>query len=395
MLNTTINTAILAGCLFVLSACTGGGTVTVGEGGFSTSPTLADLQPLPPIPSDNDDGAGGVAGPDDDMMDMMPSTGGPGFSDPGDPDAPAPGDPIIPDDGAVGGIILPPVEVDPYLPTPSFATDYTGVYPDGGIGRIGRTAVDGIAGAGRYQVDGEDALVLVLAEDGLADLLADPSLTELLGRDDAVTFGDTPVLAASFNPQRTILGRGENNDQATGTLYRDDNDRTLVYIDDHTNLVVGYEARDGADATIIGAPVSNLPSGSHTYSGFAFAVRDLEVGSRFGTFELDVDFDRATITNFNAHIGNEDPNDEFSALHGRLSGVNIPVSLADGSFAGDLDFFGTEFRFVDYAIIYNPDSGSLTGQFHGDGATGVSGLFQNDGNNILGGFGGAKEPSEE
>ena len=379
-------TALLAG-LFVLSACAGGGgTVTIGEGGLVSAPDLADLQPLP------DDG---TPNSDPDMRDSMPGSGGPGFADPGDPDQPTPGDPIDPDDDAVGGIILPPVDIDPYLPTPSFGTGYTTVYADGGLGRVGRTAVDGIAGAGRYQVDGEDAVVLLLADSDFTELLADPSLSELLADDGDITFGDSIVLGDAFNPQRTILGRGENGDRASGTLYRDDNDRTLIYVDDHTNLVVGYEARDGADATIVGSPVSNLPSGSHTYSGFAFGVRDLVAGSRFGTFQLDVDFDRAMVTRFNAHIGNEDPNDEFSALHGRLVGMDIPLSLADGSFMGDLNFIGTEFRFVDYAIIYNPDMGTVQGQFHGDGATGVSGLFQNDGNDILGGFAGSREPAEE
>ena len=123
-----------------------------------------------------------------------------------------------------------------------------------------------------------------------------------------------------------------------------------------------------------GETVSNIPSGAYTYSGFNMIAdkrRTLD-NVEFGTFTMNVNFSNAMVTNLNA-----------TTQSSNVTGGNIPINMQQGTFTGGimLDLGGS------------PLSGHVYGDFHGDGATGVSGMYHDGTSNVryVGGFAGSRQ----
>ena len=229
---------------------------------------------------------------------------------------------------------------------------------------------------GQLQVDGKEAVVLVIANSGINALLQAPLMTALLDEDATITYADTP----------TIRTGTTGIEFADGDFYLnlvDDagaDDDIAVYIGEQAPVVMGY-VKDGSayEFTMVGEPLSRMPTGmTATYSGFAVVGR---VGNpTTGTLDMTVDFGTAAITDFEA---------DFSG-HGSVTASGIDIN-PNGDFSGAVTFTAGTNQAPMINIINAGGSGTLYGQLHGTEATGVTGAFHNSGNNILGGFAGSKE----
>lgn len=126
------------------------------------------------------------------------------------------------------------------------------------------------------------------------------------------------------------------------------------YTDNGPSWIILAESATISALIAGGAKVSNIPAGSYVYRGTnAVGYRDRSK-DEIGTFEMAVDFSSGT-ANINGSTatstitGNMDVNNQT----GTFSGNNILLSEVSGAQA----------------------SGTIFGNFHGDGATAVSGVY--------------------
>lgn len=127
-----------------------------------------------------------------------------------------------------------------------------------------------------------------------------------------------------------------------------------------TVVVYGQSANENALA-VGGGTVSNIPSGVYTYNGTNFiGYRD---GSYFedGTFAMGVDF-----SNGNGNITGSTTNSTI--------GGSIVVNSSNGTFSGSNLTLTDTFNNI-------RTTGSINGNFHNSGATGVSGIYYDNGSN--------------
>ena len=134
----------------------------------------------------------------------------------------------------------------------------------------------------------------------------------------------------------------------------------VYYEDDAGETFIGYLEGNGTNAALAGGyKVSNIPSGTYNYAGTnIIGFRD---GSYFeeGTFAMAVDF-----TNGTAGLTG-------STNSSTISGQGIQVNTANGTFSSNnLTLSGNGLS----------SSASIYGNFHGSGATGVTGLYADNGN---------------
>ena len=136
----------------------------------------------------------------------------------------------------------------------------------------------------------------------------------------------------------------------------------VVYYEDSSGqAAIGYLEGNGTNVALaLGYEVSNIPSGSYTYTGTnIIGYRD---GSNFedGTFAMRV--------NFNTGTASLTGSTNTSAI----GGSGISVNTSDGTFSGNnLTLTETTSGFTTTATIH--------GNFHGAGATGVTGLYSDNG----------------
>ena len=283
----------------------------------------------------------------------------------------------------------------------------------GGIARLATETIDpsgtimpstadaGVTFAnGRLQVDGKEAVLLVMTDTDINALLQDPLTTQLLMDDATIdyssarpTINDNP---AGMTPHNA---RGASNSGQSGVIYQpSDASEFVVYIDDHAAVVMGYEAsltNSNPEFTMIGEQFSSrmpttVDAFSGTYSGLAAVAADsgLLLISESAPFKMGVDFDTA-MDSFTADFTADFETD------GMVTATDIPIDLASGTFASDENSTVTFTAGSDMTgVIYGDrasTSGNFLGQFHGEDASGVTGAFHNSDNSLLGGFAGSKE----
>ena len=139
-----------------------------------------------------------------------------------------------------------------------------------------------------------------------------------------------------------------------------------VYIGENQAVtIVNLEAGGVNVLAAGGEAIPNVPSGLFTYSGGSIIKSLNENGDLYeeGLFTMSVDFDEAEITAFGAEdIGGD------NGVYLPVDGPTIPVNMSTGEF--EFDGLGA---YINEGAL---ESGmTIQGTFHGDGATGVSGVF--------------------
>jgi len=137
-----------------------------------------------------------------------------------------------------------------------------------------------------------------------------------------------------------------------------------VYLDNggEALVILAYDGQTGVLAAG-GSKVSNIPSGEYTYLGTnGLGVRSTGV-KYIGTFSMSVNF-----TNGTAAISGSTNNSLFG-------GSGIAVNNATGTFQGSNLNLKVE--------GYDPMTASIYGNFHGNGATSVSGIYHDNNSNPI------------
>jgi hypothetical protein len=139
-----------------------------------------------------------------------------------------------------------------------------------------------------------------------------------------------------------------------------------AYVDYNGVVSIAY-ASDGFRNVLLagGYAASNMPSGTYTYSGTnVIGTRD-GVYAEDGTFTMAVNFDTGQ-----AAISGGTP-------LSLISGSNIAVNNANGTFSSSN---------INLTIADVPLQGTINGNFHGNGAVGVTGIYhENDPDPIFAG----------
>ena len=180
----------------------------------------------------------------------------------------------------------------------------------------------------------------------------------------------------------------QNNLMGSGVDYYYDASADVTILGENYNFVVlkvasspvyltgGYDANSQLIGVAFGPKPTNLPSGNFSYTGWHGITTNLANGGGDGLFTMNVNFSDGTgsysanttisaITGLNGNI-------TLDNTTGELSGTNLVLS---GSLAG-LDLTGK--------------TATLVGNFHGNGATDVSGIFFTDNLDFAGGFLGSR-----
>ncbi|MGI9229247.1 MAG: transferrin-binding protein-like solute binding protein [Gammaproteobacteria bacterium] len=153
---------------------------------------------------------------------------------------------------------------------------------------------------------------------------------------------------------------------------------TLIFIDDDESVGILYGAIDGqAGLYTFGEQVSAIPTGQHTYRGFnAIGRRQESVTSAEldGSFSMNVNFDQASVTSLSARTTTSS-----------VTGTNIPINMNQGTFTGAISLDGA---YVGGSAL----EGTVYGDFHGAGASEVSGVYHEDATNpaYIGVFAGSR-----
>ena len=175
-----------------------------------------------------------------------------------------------------------------------------------------------------------------------------------------------------------------NNILGSGVDYYYDANADVTILGENYNFVVlkvasepiyltgGYDANSQLIGVAFGPKATNLPSGNFSYTGYHGITTNLTNAGSSGLFTMNVNFTDGTgsyagntttvgVTGLNGNI-------TLDNTTGELSGTNLVLS---GSLGG-LDLTGK--------------TATLVGNFHGNGATDVSGIFFTDKLDFAGGF---------
>ena len=187
------------------------------------------------------------------------------------------------------------------------------------------------------------------------------------GVDDVVTVTDNDIALVPSLPSTRITG---------GTLYEGEITvggqavEVFVYIHDSKN-VVAFESDDPVSSvndnflytiSTLGRRVSNIPTGDMdlSYDGLHI-ITDDAANSQRGSFTMSVNFADRLVNNLTAAAGS-------GADASMVTGSNIPINTSHGTFAGGISLSG---QYVGGSAI----QGRILGDFHGNGATEVSGIY--------------------
>ena len=108
-----------------------------------------------------------------------------------------------------------------------------------------------------------------------------------------------------------------------------------------------------------GGKVSNIPNGEYTYTGTNLIAVRGDANPDYGTFTMDVNFGSGS-----ASLNGNTPTST-------ISGTGITVNRNDGTFASDsISITGTSKALS--------ATGSIYGNFHGDRATGLTGIYHDN-----------------
>ena len=267
---------------------------------------------------------------------------------------------------------------------------------------------------GQLQIDGKDAVLMVISDTAIDTLLSDPGMTALLDEDATITYAARPSIKTGTTPSNITVNGSVRGAEYLPLDASGSSGDTRIYIDNHAAVVLGYEiaANDGTaniEFTMLGEPLPRIPttlaSFSGTYSGY-FAMARSIFGSAIladdATFTMEVNFgtSESEIRSFSANIATG------LGSVGSVTATNIPISNETGSFdstnGGTVTFGAGTTRANVVSSSDAGERGHFVGQFHGSAtAPGVTGAFHNgtvDENGmvtqaptVLGGFAGSKE----
>lgn len=274
----------------------------------------------------------------------------------------------------------------------STSTSGGGGMPSAMLGGVGR--IDNVA------VNGRHAIVSIASTQGIMGFLADHTTTQLLVSPNRIfDFNNNNrqprLIVTPPGTERIQAGDGPHLGRKFLFLNREGNPMS-VYIDDRAAVALGHELRasNSYEFVAIGeiAP-RQLPLGTARYAGLsAFATTDPMQDPDSRVFEMEVNFDTRQVTSFNT-ITSDLGRLTMEAIPGDTPNPNIPaaghlkINMQTGSFTGTLNF---EKGTLTATPLYKNTMGSIYGQFHGNDAIGVTGVFHSEDNTILGGFAGAK-----
>ena len=158
----------------------------------------------------------------------------------------------------------------------------------------------------------------------------------------------------------TYSGSNAYGDYYAGTTTLNGVPVNVVFYEDNSGQVfIGYLEGNGQNVALAGGyKVSNIPTGTYNYAGTnIIGFRD---GSYFeeGTFAMGVDFANGTASLTG------------STASSTIGGSGISVNTSNGTFEGNnLTLSGNGVS----------TTASIYGNFHGNGATGVTGLYADNG----------------
>jgi len=159
----------------------------------------------------------------------------------------------------------------------------------------------------------------------------------------------------------TVFLTDSLGDYYSGTATIAGKTATISAFKDRTAGTTIISAYDGTDKTVIasGTSLSNIPSGTYTYNGTNLVARMDNSWQARGTFTMNVDFGAGTGTLSGSSIGTT-----VTSING-----SVTIDTSTGYYSGT------------GLTIVSPDGTSnakIYGAFHGDGATGVSGIYFED-----------------
>ena len=176
----------------------------------------------------------------------------------------------------------------------------------------------------------------------------------------------------------------QNNVLGSGVDYYYDASADVTILGENYNFVVlkvasspvyltgGYDANSQLIGVAFGPKPTNLPSGNFSYTGYHGIDTNLTNSGSSGSFTMNVNFLDGTgsysAITFSPYTTGLNGNITLDNTTGELSGTNLVLS---GSLGG-LNLTGK--------------TATLVGNFHGDGATDVSGIFFTDNLDFAGGF---------
>ena len=227
-------------------------------------------------------------------------------------------------------------------------------FPDGdGVGQV-VGALDGRQMTGKYYVE---------EIGGVADLEA--SIANVDGV-VTVTDNDITLTPPSLTPTSVSGGIIYEGEVTVGG----DTAAFAVYIHDSKN-VAAFESDDPDGSaednffysfSTFGRRVSNIPTGDmdFSYDGLN-AITSAASNPQRGSFTMSVNFADRLVKNLTATAGS-------GADASMVTGSNIPINTDHGTFAGGINLSGQY-------VGGNAIQGRILGDFHGNGATEVSGIY--------------------
>lgn len=138
-------------------------------------------------------------------------------------------------------------------------------------------------------------------------------------------------------------------------------DVTILYNKIEATTFAYYgESTSANGAAVAGLQATNLPSGLHVYSGSNVVANRDGSNMEFGTFTMGVNFDTKT-----ASING-------STNSTSLDATGMSVNTSSGTFHTNS---------ATYRVNDSASNATVTGLFHGNGATSVTGVYYPSGNN--------------
>lgn len=188
-----------------------------------------------------------------------------------------------------------------------------------------------------------------------------PMTFTVMGADIQTTQVD-PTSVADISSM-TLTGSNQYGDLYAGPVTTNGvTTNAIAFGDTSSGAVIVYGQSANANALAVGGgTVSNIPSGVFTFNGTNFiGYRD---GSYFesGTFAMGVDF-----SNGNGNLTGSTTNSSI--------GGTIQVNSSNGTFSSSSLALTDTFNNVQ-------TTASINGNFHNNGATGVSGIYYDNGSN--------------
>lgn len=239
----------------------------------------------------------------------------------------------------------------------------------GGCGGGGTSTTLPVATAAVLETFGDGGGVIRVTEPDADPSLAVSAISSSTGATvRTVRIANANSAAAAFNESDFLVDFDDLNvfltdslgDYYSGTATIAGQTATISAFKDRTAGTTIISAYDGSDKTVIasGTAVSNIPSGTYTYNGTNLVARMDNSWQARGTFTMNVDFGAGTGTlsgNSTGTVTSINGSVSINTTTGEYSGTGLTIVSPDGT-----------------------TNAKIYGSFHGNGATGVSGIYFED-----------------